>query len=212
MALADKILLQQHATEIARANQIAGWDNNGVPTSVNQTGGNNGEVQYKNGNVPGGITGSNWNGSILTLPSNSSPAASGKRLKLTSENWQAEFCSYYNTYAGGALVANVFDAGNVPVSSTFILEILVLATQTSGTKAATAFSMKVRATFKVDAAGLITLVGSSVQEWVSNDTGDAFSGTPALAASGSANVNFNLNLTTTKTFALSVWSKAIVNS
>lgn len=132
--------------------------------------------------------------------------AQQQTLEVVSNKYSKEKFVFENaTYVGGGSVTAILQGGDFINNQSFVVDFYMTGIQTN-VPGNSGFGMKIRAMFRKDNAGTLTQIGASTQEWVYNDTGDSFSGTPSLAVNADT-VSFYYNLTTAKTFSLSGWAK-----
>lgn len=132
--------------------------------------------------------------------------AQGQTLEVVTNKYSKEIFCFENTnYVGGGSVTAILQGGDFINNQSFVVDFYMTGIQ-KDVPGNSGFGMKIRAMFRKNNAGVLTQIGASTQEWVYNDTGDAFVGTPSLSVTANT-VAFNYNLTTAKTFSLSGWVK-----
>lgn len=144
------------------------------------------------------VTAANDNTSAKVLAQNSS----GETVYIDRENIinnVSNIYANYPSYIGGAVSTNLFTP-TLSNGESMTVEVTVVMTQTSGTAGASSITYVLYASFR-QTGGSLVQNGSTYYDAskVFNDTGDSFSGTPSLSASGTT-VLLDMNLTTSKTF------------
>ncbi|MGB4974271.1 MAG: hypothetical protein WBO32_16515, partial [Cyclobacteriaceae bacterium] len=120
-------------------------------------------------------------GSIRPAPEASTELIGEEQtLEVVTNKWSKEiFCFENTTYTGGSFQTAILQPDDFVNNQSFVVDFYMTAIQTSATAGDTAIGMKVRAMFRKNNAGTLVQVGASTQEWVLNDTGDSFTGTPS---------------------------------
>ena len=132
--------------------------------------------------------------------------AQQQTLEVVTNKYSKEIFAFEKAdYVGGSNTQALLQGASFVNNQSFIVEFFMTGIQTN-VPGNSGFGMKLRAMFRKDNAGTLTQIGASAQEWVYNDTGDTFSGTPTLLVTADT-VAFDYNLTTTKEFSLSGWVK-----
>jgi hypothetical protein len=212
-----KELKWSNTTATGTANKYAGWDGSGnaVEKDAASPAGSTNSIQVNNGS--GGFSGvGKLTSYLLQLDQPASVAVTtipvGQSLKSLggSERSTYRYLAQSFVYSGGLLVGNVLDNSGISDGSIIKVTANVSGVQTSGTAGASSFSYKLVAIFR-KSGGVLTIVGSSTQSELVNDTGDSFASTSTLSVQGGS-IGHTINLTTSKTFHYGTWIDVIIHS